>query len=367
MVAELMRIFGSDAEASGDHWPTLHDDEPLEDRGSGSRPIEAEVALGRYLVIGEIGRGAMGVVLRAYDPRLQREVALKCIQPGEMSSETQARLVREAQAMARLSHPNVVGVHDVELIDDQFVMTMEYVEGVDLETWLGERRTWREVIDVFVRAGRGLAAAHRAGLLHRDFKPANVLVSSEGEVKVTDFGIALSASRPMNEVSVEVARSVEIEDAAFAEAGSLTEDGVVVGTPAYMPPEQFKAVELTPAADQYAFCVSLWQALSSELPFVPRRRGRGDVTGLIELKLGGPPRWPASAPAVPRRFVEAVSRGLRARPGERWASMEALLDELSTEPLRARRRLLGLGGVVVAAVVGAGWVAYQRAPGPFGR
>ncbi|MEX1362513.1 MAG: serine/threonine-protein kinase [Nannocystaceae bacterium] len=352
LVAELARIYGDQTQPSGDEHLTA----------TGSAAVPEGSRMGRYLVIGEIGRGGMGVVLRAYDPRLHREVALKCLRPGSISSETQARLAREAQAMAKLSHPNVVGVYDVDVLEDQLVLAMEYVDGVDLDAWRKRRRTWSEVVEVFMHAGRGLAAAHAAGLLHRDFKPANVLISAKREVKVTDFGIAHDDDpRGQLRTPQGVPTSVDDEEGLFSDDDPLTEDGEVVGTPAFMPPEQFKGAVVTAAADQYAFCASLWQALTGQLPFdVPGAGPRG-ITQLIRLKLEGPPRWPSSAPAVPRRTVDAITRGLAVDPGARWPSMTALLDELSARPVRPRRGLVAGLAAVAAVAGGLGWYAYDRA------
>jgi len=365
VLAEFARIFGSSGVADEDDEPESADEGERAEGGATPGPRFSPVAgsrLGRYLLIGELGRGGMSVVYRAYDPKLQREVALKCLGPQRMSTETQARLVREAQAMAKLNHRNVVSVYDVDLLDERFVLAMEYVEGMNLGRWVRvERRAWPDVLSVFIEAGRGLTAAHAAGLLHRDFKPANVLISAEGEVKVTDFGIARVEESPGEARPAELLPvRVELDDVVYRGTGPLTEDGEVVGTPAYMPPEQFQGRVLTAAADQYAFCVSLWEALTGTLPFgTPPSDGR-NITALIQLKVSGPPRWPSSASGVPRGIVDAITRGLSVDPDARWPSMDALLDRLRIDPTRRRRTLL-LGGVVAVALAGAvGWSAYRR-------
>jgi serine/threonine protein kinase len=234
----------------------------------------AGTSLGRYVVLGELGRGGMGVVLRAYDPKLQREVALKCLKPGVLSSDQGERLIREAQAMAKLSHPNVVAIYDVELESERVTLTMEYVEGQTLRKWLADHaRSPTEILTCFIEAGRGLTAAHEAGLLHRDFKPANVLVSRSGTVKVTDFGLARLDEAHQNISADPEAVAGSLEDAIgpSRDSGSsrvLTQAGDVMGTPAYMAPEQHVGGSMTPAVDQYAFCVSLWQALRTRAGIV---------------------------------------------------------------------------------------------------
>ena len=311
----------------------------------------------RYVVLEEIGRGGMGRVLRAYDPKLQREVALKEVRETALGSDGAARLVEEARAMAKLSHPNVVAVYDVEelstpqvsgeargRIDEQprVVLVMEYVPGKTLRQWLREQtRPWREVMQRFLAAGRGLVAAHEAGLLHRDFKPANVLVDGDN-AKVTDFGLAQlgGTMSPQGRSGVEGSTPVG------------TGPGVVMGTPRYMAPEQHRDEHLTSAADQYAFCIALWEALCNEPPFAGRT--------MVEDKLSGPPPWPASS--IPRPIASAIVRGLSPRPGDRWPSMQALLETLSWDPARRRNRwLLGLGTLGVLGLAGMSYEAWADA------
>jgi eukaryotic-like serine/threonine-protein kinase len=315
--------------------------------------------LGRYLVIEELGRGGMGVVLRAYDPKLQREVALKVVRADALEALAQARLVREARAMARLNHPNVVAVYDVELGEDVIVV-MEYVPGTTLRRWLEEEtRAYVEIVERFAAAGRGLAAAHAEGLLHRDFKLDNVLVGEDGRVRVTDFGLARVRGSPSGEPgsaddSDAWASSQNVgvgEDRVTVE---LTAAGAVMGTPRYMAPEQSEGREIDERADQYAFCVSLWRALTGRWPFEGRDRA------LFEAKRGGPPRWPSEV-AVPRHVVEALRRGLSAEPAERWPSLPALLRELGRDPNRRRRRVLAAGVLALVTVGAWGVQRVQRA------
>ena len=320
---------------------------------------------GRYAVLEEIGRGAMGVVLRAYDPKLQREVALKVVRVRSANAET--RLVREARAMAQLSHPNVVAVFDVaggeELLGGPLapkthagtiVVAMEYVPGVTLSAWCdAETRATAEVVDAFCAAGRGLAAAHREGLLHRDFKPDNVLVGNDGRVRVTDFGLVQADTGHESHGFVED----DAVDSGLDHGDVLTRAGTVMGTPRYMAPEQHSVGRLTPAADQYAFCVSLWEALAGAPPF------QGDIVELAQAKQGGAPAWPRGRSA-PTRVIDALRRGLSPHPSDRFEDMDRMLAALA-RPARAPGPMAAtavLAVVVAAAAVGG--VGDAPAPDP---
>jgi tetratricopeptide (TPR) repeat protein len=335
----------------------------------------AEVAtgatLGRFVVLEEVGRGAMGRVLRAYDPKLQREVALKLLRGDSLSDEGHARLVREAQAMARLSHPNVVAVHDVEDAPEGVVLVMEYVDGATLQQWLQTKRPWAEVLACFLAAGRGLAAAHVQGLLHRDFKPANVLVASDGRVKVTDFGLA-KATGPESPSVIAARASASTSDVrAWSDpsnevsiSSEITRVGTVMGTPRYMAPEQHCGEPLDGAADQYAFCVALWEALAGADPFAfepgQRHRGGQDLE-LLKRKHAGPGAWSGSSD-VPRPVIDALRRGLAPEPNRRWPDMSMLLARLAEvlAPRRRRRELLALG---LAGGLAAGALAWLSVAG----
>jgi eukaryotic-like serine/threonine-protein kinase len=312
--------------------------------------------LGRYLVIETLGRGGMGVVLRAYDPKLQREVALKVVRTLSLDESAQARLVREARAMARLAHPNVVSVYDVELdakeVDAGVVLVMEYVPGSTLRQWLAEaRRSPTEIIDAFLAAGRGLAAAHAEGLLHRDFKLDNVLVGSDGRVRVTDFGLArATGASDMSDDRVSsdgVASGGSVDD-------ELTTVGTMLGTPRYMAPEQHHANALDPRIDQYAFCVALWRALTGSWPF----EGKG--AALLGAKRKGPPPWPNDT-TIARYVADAIQRGLATDPDDRWPDMPTLLAELRRDPSRHGRRALAAGLLVLTGLGAWGWQQWQRA------
>jgi len=211
----------------------------------GDEPAELPARLGRYVVMRELGAGAMGVVVRAYDPELARAVAVKVLRPDRLTPEARERLRREAQAMAKLAHPNVVRVYDVVSDDDRVVVAMELVEGETLRAYLREQRPWRDKLAVCLAAGRGLAAAHAANVVHRDFKPENVLCAGD-HIAVSDFGLA----RP-----------------APAELGGDDLASTIAGTPAYMAPELFVGKAATPASDQFSFCVTVYEALYGERPF----------------------------------------------------------------------------------------------------
>ncbi len=311
----------------------------VSEHGDYEEPSLAGSTISRYVVLEEVGRGAMGRVLRAYDPKLEREVALKVVRAR--SSDAKQRMVVEARAMAKLSHPNVVAVYDVEERGDDVVLVMEFVPGQTLRAWLeDEDRAWQDVVLHLLSAGRGLAAAHDAGLLHRDFKPSNVLVSSGGSVKVTDFGVAKLSGQSTPSLTGDM----EVSD------DSLTQVGTVLGTPRYMAPEQHRGEPLGAAADQYAFCVSLWEALCGEPPFLGSE--------LAEQKASGPSAWPNDR--VPGPIAAAVVRGLDPDPERRWPSMQPLLDTLAWDPSRRRTRwTMGAVGILGVGAVSYGVLATE--------
>jgi eukaryotic-like serine/threonine-protein kinase len=310
--------------------------------------------VGRYVVLERLGEGGMGVVVRAYDPKLRREVALKVMRSrrGLDRREAEQRMLREAQSLARLSHPNVVAVYDAELTDQGVCIAMEYVEGETLRAWHKEKaRTWSEVLGVVLAAARGLAAAHAAGIVHRDVKPDNVLVGRDGRVRLTDFGLARERGGPVSLSGSNVSAHGQCEGEGIRES-ELTQLGTVVGTPPYMAPEQH-AGELTDASsDQYSLCVMLWEGLHAQRPF----QGP-NVHALVEAKMCGPPRRPATA--VPEWAHDIVARGLAVEPDRRWPSVDALVEALASGQTRARRRRvfvgLGLAGVMVVS----GWLGMR--------
>ncbi len=327
---------------------TAHTVDTARTDSSASESAEAVVGqiprgatLGRYVVLDLLGAGGMGVVHTAYDPELDRKVALKLLRTDHAVGR--ARLLREAQALARLAHPNVVAVHDVGATEQHVFIAMEFIHGVTLARHLeAHTLAWPEVLELFVAVGRGLAAAHAAGLVHRDLKPDNVMVGGDGRVRVLDFGLARAS----------LARSDAGEESPTASAldVSLTHPGKLLGTPKYMAPEQWLAVAVDARTDQFALCVMLWQALFGEPPFA------GDsvpalMRNVVEGRLSAPSR-PARAPTWLRRVLE---RGLAVEPAARFPTVATLLAALAEGQARGRRRRLLGGLLVVGGLVGAGF------------
>ncbi|MEZ4362757.1 MAG: protein kinase [Kofleriaceae bacterium] len=397
----------------------------------------ARPMLGRYVLGPQLGAGAMGVVYRAEDPKLGRHVAIKLLRrPDPLLRD---RLSREARAMARVSHPNVVAVFDVGTFEEQVYVAMELVRGRTLREWLSERpRSVREIVEMFAAAGRGLAAAHAAGVVHRDFKPDNVLIGEDGRPRVTDFGLAGSAApRPPSAATTatptqartptgpspkarrtptsppaasagparqpsptssqprtvparqstgaqalattEAAGSDSTLDALAATVDSstgsggasvdshdshdslalrLTRTGTTLGTPVYMSPEQFEGGNIDPRSDQWAYCVSLYEALYGARPF----RGRTFDELADNVAAGTIP--PGQSSRVTPALSAIVRRGLAVRPGDRHATMDALLAELGRDraaPWRRASVLAGLVAAVFALGVLADWLLRQRA------
>ncbi len=313
--------------------------------------------IGRFVVIKRIGEGGMGMVFAAYDDALDRKVAVKLLHPrgSGQGSDARTRLIREAQALARLSHPSVIHVYEVGTWQEQVYVAMEFVDGGTLGQWQRqEGRSWREVLDAYVAAGRGLAAAHAAGIVHRDFKAANVLVRRDGAVRVVDFGLArqemeagasTSSPRPVNLEVSGPSLSLVSGDSATAPDAPLTRTGVIMGTPAYMAPEQHLGQRADPRSDQFSFCISLYEALYGYRPFagenLPALR-RNVLAGRIEQ----PPRYTD----IPPRILRVLERGLQQHPHDRYPAMEPLLDDLVYDPRIALRRALYL--LLALALVG---------------
>ncbi|MEM9595428.1 MAG: serine/threonine-protein kinase [Acidobacteriota bacterium] len=298
--------------------------------------------IGRYVVLDPIGEGGMGRVYSAYDPELDRRVALK-LPTG--SRGRGARLIREARALARLNHPNVISVHDAGNDGDQVWIATELVQGVTFDDWLrAEGRTPEEVVDVLLRAGRGLAAAHRAGLIHRDVKGSNMMVADDGRVLMLDFGLArASAATPSQgtEPGLEIP-SPRPGPGQGQVQGDGTRVGAVLGTPAYMAPEQRRGDGVGPAADQYSFCVVAFHALTGRLP-TPGDDGDG----------------------LPPYLRRPLARGLALDPDDRHPSMDALLEDLARDPGRRRRAAAWVAVALAAAGWGATWLLTSRsAPDP---
>jgi tetratricopeptide (TPR) repeat protein len=320
---------------------------------SGLKPPRSEpqlargTAVGRYVVLDPVGQGGMGSVYAAFDPELDRRVALKLLRLDDDSELGRQRLLREAQAMARLAHPNVVAVHDVGVHDGRVFITMELVPGITLKEWMVQKpRTWREVVRVFGEAGTGLAAAHAAHLVHRDFKPANVLVGEDGRVRVTDFGLARGDAPDLPHAPPQTTLTDSGSHQSLSEP--LTQVGSVVGTLGYMSPEQIRSQPLDPRSDQFSFCVCLWEALYGKRPFVADSPQA--ITALtLDGKLPDVPR----TSKVPARLHALLVRGLQTDPARRFGAMEPLLAELLKDPARTVRQAapLGAAALVVLAVV----------------
>lgn len=325
--------------------------------------LPAAIADGRYVIRDLLGQGGAGAVYRAYDSQLGRQIALKIVRAPKLAAgiaeSMQARLLREARAMARVSHPNVVAVYDVGSIGDRVFVVMELVEGRTLASWQREQaRGWREVIETFLAAGVGLAAAHRVGLVHRDFKPLNVLVGFDGRVRVTDFGLA----RPVAQADSGEATPSESSPELNTE-WTLTMTGGLVGTPRYMAPEQFRAGPADARSDQFAFCVALFSALYGRHPFFPEGTKKPPLRELAQLVSAGVIVEPASEQEIPPGILEVLRRGLSADPASRYPSMDALIADLGRHvaPVGGGRlkprtlALLGAGAVLVAGGLVVAW------------
>ncbi len=323
---------------------------------AGPEALERGATVGRFVLLGTLGAGGMGVVHAAYDPELDRKVALKLLLPradGTSGAEGPTRLVREAQALVRLSHPNVVAVHDVGTHGERVWIAMEFVAGQTLTAWAAARpRPWSEVLPVLADVARGVSAAHAAGLVHRDLKPDNVMIGGDGRVRVMDFGLAHGRS-PTSEPAL-ASTLVAGSDAAQRLASRLTAVGAVQGTPAYMAPEQWEGREAEPATDQFGWSVMAWELLYGARPFV----GETMVT-LAAAVLSGQRSAPPRGHRVPGWLRRVIERGLAVEPARRWPTMAALLAALERGKTRARIRtaVVVLAGV---ALFGAGAAGYRR-------
>ncbi len=356
--------------------------------------LERGVCVGRYVILRWLGEGGMGVVYKAYDPELERAVALKLLHTatdadGASAADRRDRLLREAKALARLSHPHVLAIYDVGTFEDSVFLATEFLEGPTLSAWLAlAPRSRAEILHVMRQAGEGLAAAHRGGLVHRDFKPANVIVGSDGRVRVLDFGLARADPGDVAPTSrgglvpedfeaeallapftgpVTIPPAPGSEEAPAVSSRSptsppssglldrtITEFGQVVGTPAFMPPEQHKRGAVDARSDQYSFCVTLYQALYGELPF----EGRGEIYK-VHLLEGRVRPAPVSS-TVPRWLRLLLLRGLSLDPAARFASMDELLALLGKDPIAARRRWLGLSAALVVLLTTGAGLALRR-------
>lgn len=276
----------------------------------------------RFVILRQLGSGGMGVVYAAYDEKLDRKVAVKLLHQGAAQSADQhRRVLREAQAMAQVSHPNVVHAYEVGEVAGQVFLAMEYVEGTTLSLWQRQAgRSWTDTLRIYLAAGQGLLAAHRVGLVHRDFKPDNVLVDPEGRPLVADFGLAHVAGREEKQTAREAAEPGRLLESPLTLAGSL------VGTPAYMSPEQYRGEPADSRSDQFSFCAALYEALYKQLPFAGQ-----DLVALSNNVLMGKLRPAPSGTSIPLAVAEALRRGLALDPARRFPSMAELLSALSAD------------------------------------
>jgi len=291
----------------------------------------AGTRLGRYMIIDQVGKGALGIVYSAYDPELDRRIAIKVLRQSVNATDKQQEgLRREARSMARFSHPNVVPVFDVGIEDRRLFIAMELIDGSTLADWArSEERTWREIRDVYWTAGQGLVAAHEAGLVYRDFKPSNVMLGRDGRVRVLDFGIAHTMFGPST----------------FVPGGVGARGGL--GTPGYMAPEQYSITEKVDArADQYAFCASLYEALYGVRPF-------GGRTVEVVHKNTMEQAWsePQRDPGAPPWLRSAIVRGLLLDREARWPDMPSLLHALVKDRRSRRNQVAMLLSAVLATAV----------------
>jgi serine/threonine protein kinase/tetratricopeptide (TPR) repeat protein len=345
--------------------------------------LERGQTIDRFVVIGIVGRGGMGEVYAAYDPELDRKVAIKLLRTHGGTADGRQRLLREAQAIAKLSDPNVVVVYDVGTFGESVFIAMEFVEGHTLEGWRQTgQRTKREIMQVFLAAGRGLAAAHAAGLVHRDFKPDNVMVTKDGQVRVMDFGLARSASeKAETAATIEAARAVvaqavaaepppDIDPDATMNLGpggqngrsvtttngssylsvKLTQTGAMLGTPAYMSPEQFAVRPTDARTDQFSLCVALYEHLYGQRPFEGE-----SFAALMKSVTKGVVRPAPTGSRVPGWVRKVLLRGLSVDPARRYPSMNALLAALEKDPtVRVKRLAAGVGVLVLVVAAAAG-------------
>jgi serine/threonine protein kinase len=308
----------------------------------GEGPI---VKIGRYRIEARIGAGGMGEVYLAVDEELDRKVAIKRVLPGLISERQHQRLRDEARALAKLSHSNVVQVYEIGEHDHRTFLAMEYVEGQTLAGWLAaEPRAWREILNRFCAAGRGLAAAHEAGVIHRDFKPENILLGDDGSVRVADFGIALAEA---NADAVAAIRTIAEHD----ETGATH---YIAGTFRYMSFEQLRGDSLDARSDQFAFCVALYEALWGTQPWP-----LGNALERLDVLAREHPHKPARG-RVPMRVWRILRRGLARSPKDRWPDMSALLDALEAVPCQRRSTIessvwaltgLGVSAMLASAIL----------------
>jgi tetratricopeptide (TPR) repeat protein/predicted Ser/Thr protein kinase len=310
-----------------------------DERGEERRPGDLEELapnrrLGRYTLLELLGHGGMGVVYAAYDEELDRKVAVKFLLHAGVDPQLRASLLGEAKALAQLAHPHVIHVYEVGEAGERVFIAMEYVRGQTLRRWLSEPRPWPQIVELFLQAGRGLAAAHQAGLIHCDFKPDNALVGHDGRLRVLDFGLARRQ-----------APSSPDDPAASPPRG---------GTPGYMPPEQVEQRAVDARSDQFSFCVALFEALHGQRPFA----GETAIEMMLAV-LDGEVRGAPGEAKIPARLRRAIRKGLAREPDARFPTMEALLAELSETLPRPRGAWLRIAGLS-AALTSLTWAVFLR-------
>ena len=308
--------------------------------------------IGRYVVHRQLGRGGMGIVYGAVDPELGRRVAIKLVRTkAKRGPQYTTRLRREAEALARLDHPNIVSIYDIGANRRGTFVAMEYVRGMSIRKWLRQgKRSWRDIVEVFAAAGRGLAAAHAAGLVHRDFKPSNVMVTLDGRVKVLDFGLARGTPTDDPWLNTQ----------ACLLSRRMTRADTIVGTTGYMPPEQLLGSEVGPLSDQFSFSVALFEALHGDKPYVGK-----DAIDQARAYTEGRRNPVEPRRDLPGKLRRTIERGMSLRLEERYPNMDALLHDLTWEPPQRKRTALVLIALVCTACVSASaatWAARQ--PGP---
>lgn len=350
-----------------DNLPTQAVLRPAPEVANDAGPLPPGTKMGRYFLVEHVGSGGLGDVYKAYDPELDRRIAIKLLRAEVVDANRRlgdptARLRREAQALAKLRHPNVVVVHDVGVFEHEVFLAMEFAAGKTLMPWArAHGQQWKTVRDVFSRAGEGLAAAHDAGLVHRDFKPANVVVEDTTRVTVLDFGLARAVDSgvvddplPQHDETTAVPRESSTGASSLL-SREVTGRSLLLGTPPYMAPELYYGSPATQASDQFAFCVSLYRVLFDRLPFVAKtgsefcaavRRG--------ELNFSGR--------SLPGWLTRLITRGLRHEPEDRFVDMRTLLSALHTDRTRRRRGLLAAAFLIPLAGVATGVAAWAFRP-----
>lgn len=299
--------------------------------------LEAGDRVGRYRILHTLGSGGMGTVYAATDPDLDRNIAIKVLHDRPGRKVRAESLLHEAQAMAQFSHPNVVTVHDVGTHEGRVFVAMDWVRGPTLRSWM-KGRPWDAVLRAFLQAGQGLAAVHAAGLVHRDFKPANVMLHPGGRVVVMDFGLA----RPTQESSGQISAS-PLPNVNNTHDDDISRAGSVQGTPAYMAPEQHLAFDVDARADQFSYCVSVFEGMFGKRPFRART-----VTELV-MRISAGEFAEVERNGVPPRIRRALTRGLAELPKDRWLTMENLLDRLQPTG-RGTWMIWGAGAAALSTV-----------------